>query len=166
MIVISDTTPIISLMKAGQLELLHELFGIVYIPKAVYQELTENEIFLEEIRIIQECEFLYVDEVDNAKSVVILRNFTGLDAGESEAIILADEKHSDVLLMDEHKGRQVAKKLGITIVGTIGILAQAFDEGLLTKEDVEECIGRLKESGIRISEKLYQSLRKNMEKRV
>lgn len=33
------------------------------------------------------------------KSVTILRNFTGLDAGESEAIILADEKHSDVLLM-------------------------------------------------------------------
>lgn len=45
MIVVSDTTPIISLMKSGQLE----LFGEVYIPKAVYQELTENEMFLEEV---------------------------------------------------------------------------------------------------------------------
>ena len=159
MIVVSDTTPIISLMKAGQLKLLQKLFGVVYIPEAVYRELTENEAFSEKARLVQECEFLYVEEVVNGKSVAILRNFTGLDAGESEAIILADEKHSDVLLMDEHRGRQVAKKMGIAITGTIGILIQAFDEGMLTREDVEGCIERLKESGIRISEKLYQRLR-------
>ena len=32
MIVISDTTPIISLIKAGQLQLLETLFGKVMIP--------------------------------------------------------------------------------------------------------------------------------------
>lgn len=138
------------------------MFGVVYIPEAVYRELTENETFSEEVKIIQACEFIYVEEVDNEKSVTILRNFTGLDAGESEAIILADEKNSDVLLMDEHKGRQVAKKMGITITGTIGILIQSFDEGMLMKEDVERCIEWLKESGIRISEKLYQKLREHM----
>ena len=162
MIVVSDTTPIISLMKTGQLKLLQKLFGVVYIPGAVYRELTENDVFSEEVRMVQECEFIYVEEVSNGKSVAILRNFTGLDAGESEAIILADEKQSDVLLIDEHKGRQVAKKMGITITGTIGILMQAFDEGMLTREDVEGCIERLKESGIRISEKLYQKLREHM----
>lgn len=158
MIVVSDTTPVISLMKAGQLELLRQLFEVVYIPEAVYRELTDNEAFSEEVRMVQECEFLNIQKVDNGKSVAILQNFTGLDAGESEAIILADEINSDVLLMDERKGRQVAKKLGIRITGTIGILAQAFDEGMLTKEDVARCIERLKESGIRISEKLYQRL--------
>ena len=66
--------------------------------------------------------------------------------------------------MDEHKGRQVAKKMGITITGTIGILTQAFDEGLLTREDVEGCIERMKESGIRISEKLYQRLLAQLKK--
>lgn len=164
MIVVSDTTPVISLMKAGQLELLQKLFGVVCIPEAVYRELTDNEAFYEEVKMIQECEFLYVEEVDNRKSVTILRNFTGLDVGESEAIILADEKNSDVLLMDEHKGRQVAKKMGITITGTIGILAQAFDEGMLTRKDVEGCMERLKESGIRISEKLYQRLNDHVKK--
>ena len=164
MIVVSDTTPIISLMKAGQLELLRQLFGVVYIPEAVYRELTDNEAFSEEVSMVQECEFLYVQKVDNGKSVTILQSFTGLDAGESEAIILADEKHSDVLLMDEHKGRQVAKKMGIAITGTVGILTQAFDEGMLTGEDVEKCIERLKECGIRISEKLYQRLNMEMGK--
>lgn len=158
MIVVSDTTPIISLMKAGQLKLLEKLFGVVYIPKAVYRELTENETFPEEVRMVKEHGFLHVEQVQNEKSVTILQKFTGLDVGESEAIILADEKHSDVLLMDEHKGRQVAKKMGITITGTIGILTQAFDEGMLTKKDVEECIEKMKESGIRISEKLYLKL--------
>lgn len=119
MIVVSDTTPVISLMKAGQLKLLQQLFGAVYIPEAVYRELIDAEAFSEEIRMVQECEFLYVQKVDNGKSVSILQNFTGLDAGESETIILADEINSDVLLMDEHKGGQVAKKLGITITGTI-----------------------------------------------
>ncbi len=38
MIVVSDTTPIISLMKAGQLELLQKLFGVVYIPGAFSQQ--------------------------------------------------------------------------------------------------------------------------------
>ena len=162
MIVVSDTTPIISLMKAGQLELLQKLFDVVYIPEAVYRELTENETFSEEVTMVQECEFLYVEKVDNKKAVTILQDFTGLDAGESEAIILADEKHSDVLLVDELKGRQVANKMGIPITGTIGILAQAFDEGLLAKEDMERCIERLKESEIRISERLYQMLREHM----
>lgn len=64
--------------------------------------------------------------------------------------------------MDEHKGRQVAKTMGITITGTIGILIQAYYEGMLTREDVEECIVRLKESGIRISERLYQKLRNHI----
>lgn len=42
MIVVSDTTPIISLMKAGQLELLQKLFGVVYFPQAVYRELNSD----------------------------------------------------------------------------------------------------------------------------
>lgn len=92
MIVVSDATPIISLMKTQQLELLQKLFGVVYIPQAVYRELTENETFTKEVRMVQECEYLYVEKVNNEKSVIILQNFTGLDAGESEAIILADEK--------------------------------------------------------------------------
>lgn len=165
MIVISDTTPIISLLKAGQLELLKKLFGTVYIPQSVYRELTENEKFPEEAKTVQNCEFLLVDAVQNEKAVAILRKFAGLDAGESEAIILADEKRSDVLLMDERKGRQVAKKMGISITGTIGMLAKAFDENILTKEDVIKCVERLKENNIRISEKLYQKLIAHIEKR-
>ena len=67
MIVVSDTTPIISLIKTGQLEILRKLFGAVYIPDAVYQELTENKTYAEEARIVQESGFLFREEVDNKK---------------------------------------------------------------------------------------------------
>lgn len=50
MIVVSDTTPIISLLKAGHLDLLQKLYGVVCIPEAVYQELTTNQVFADEVK--------------------------------------------------------------------------------------------------------------------
>ena len=45
MIIISDTTPIISLIKINRIDLLEQLFQEVFIPEAVYNELTTNSIF-------------------------------------------------------------------------------------------------------------------------
>nr|WP_296063477.1 hypothetical protein [uncultured Mediterraneibacter sp.] len=44
MIVVSDTTPLISLLKINRLDLLQELFGEVLIPQAVFDELTADEV--------------------------------------------------------------------------------------------------------------------------
>lgn len=164
MLIISDTTPIISLMKVGQLDLLKNMFGSVVIPKAVYDELTVNINFEKEINSFNKCTFVKVETVENESYVNILRNDTGLDAGESEAIVMVKEKQADLLLMDERKGRQVAKKMGIRITGTIGILLQAFDESFLTKEDVEQCLMLLKKSNIRISENLCNKVYEHIEK--
>ena len=57
MIVISDTTPIISLLKADQLGLLEKLYGNVLIPRAVYRELTENPRYTKEAAIIKKLDF-------------------------------------------------------------------------------------------------------------
>ena len=43
MIVVSDTTPLITLMKAGNLDILQSLFGEVILPEAVFSEVTEND---------------------------------------------------------------------------------------------------------------------------
>jgi len=155
MIIISDTTPIISLLKAEQLDLLQKLFKEVIIPKAVYNELISNTKFQNEAQIIRECSYIFVEEVIDTKSVNIFRRVTGLDAGESEAIVMADEKKADLLLMDERKGRIVAKQMGLTITGTVGILLQSYDEGLLNADEIRESIYKLKECGIRISDSLY-----------
>ena len=158
MIVISDTTPIISLLKMNQLELLNHMFGEVQVPDAVYEELISNAKFQKEAEKILSAEYIKKVVVEDKKSVTLLRRATGLDAGESEAIILSDEIKADLLLMDELKGRQVAKQMGLNIMGTVGILMTAFDEKLLSAEEIEQCIDVLRNNGRHICEKLYEQL--------
>ena len=88
MIVVSDSTPLISLMKVAKLELLHRLFGEVVIPDAVYSEVTTNEEYKAEADLIKKSSFLKVVSVNDNDRVEFLQRATGLDRGESEAIIL------------------------------------------------------------------------------
>lgn len=162
MIVVSDTTPLISLMKLGKLELIHSLFGEVQIPNAVYKELVSNIRFPDESRQIRECTFIKRVDVLDVHSVKLLRRSSGLDAGESEAIVLSDSLNAAILLMDEAKGRQVATQMGIRIMGTIGILLAAYQEKLLSKEEILQCIETLKTTGRHISERLYKQLVEKM----
>ncbi len=155
MIVVSDTTPIISLLKAGQLELLQKLYRIVLIPTAVYRELTENTKYIKEAEKIKEADFLRTIAVKNIKSVNVLRSVTGLDAGESEALIVYDEQKADILLMDERKGRSVAKQLKVRHIGTVGILMLAYDKGLIQAEGVKNCLDAMILNEIRLDEKIY-----------
>lgn len=154
MIVVSDTTPIISLLKAEQLELLKKLYGNVLILRAVYRELTDNPRYTKEAVIIKKLDFLITVEVKNVKSVSVLRAVTGLDAGESEALIMYDEQKADLLLMDEHKGRSIAKQLGVRHIGTAGILMLAYDKKLIQAEKVKTCLDTMLENGIRLDKKI------------
>lgn len=60
MIVVSDTTPLISLLKIGRLDLLEKLFGNVLIPQAVYEELIVDERFKLEAEQLKQKEFITV----------------------------------------------------------------------------------------------------------
>ena len=88
MIIVADTTPLISLMKIGHLDLLEQLFGEVQIPEAVFDELVYNTNFPEESKLIQESNYIIRVSVKDTSAVDLLRRSSGLDAGESEAIIL------------------------------------------------------------------------------
>lgn len=57
-----------------------------------------------------------------------------LGAGESEAIVLAREVKADVLLMDERRGRNAAKRLGITCTGLVGLLLEARRRGICQQQ--------------------------------
>lgn len=156
MIVVSDSTPLISLMKVSQLGILQKLFGEVLIPEAVFSELTSNDAYPEEAALIENSAFVKVVKVSDDKAVSLLQRATGLDRGESEAIVYADDNHADLVLMDEVQGRNVAKGMGLRIMGTVGILINAFREGFLQKTDVVQALNLMKETGRHISDRLIQ----------
>ena len=158
MIVVSDTTPLISLLKINRIDLLEKLFGQVLIPQAVFDELTADERFKLEANQIRRKQFIKVTAVKNPESANILKRATGLDQGESEAIILTDEQNADVLLMDEAKGRAVSFQMGLKIMGTIGILMAAYEESELTSDEVRKCVDGLQRAGRHIGQKHYQML--------
>lgn len=158
MIVVSDTTPLISLLKIEHLDLLKKLFGNVLIPQSVYDELTVDERFRMEAELLQQKDFIKVQSVKNAESVSVLKRATGLDQGESEAIVLTDETNADLLLMDEAKGRAVSSEMGFRIMGTIGILMAAYEEHELTSNEVKECVSGLQSAGRHIGQRHYQML--------
>ena len=158
MIVVSDTTPLISLLKIKRIGLLEKLFGEVVIPQAVFTELTVDIRFAEEAEVIKNEKFISVKEVSNMASVNILKRATGLDQGESEAIILSDEIQADILLMDEAKGRKISDQMGIHIMGTSGIWMVAYEDDILTADEVKTCIDGLQNAGRHIGHKHYQML--------
>ena len=101
MIVVSDTTPLISLLKINRLDLLERLFGKVFIPDAVFHELTVDERFQLEADQIKKKKFIEVKSINHPESASILKRATGLDQGESEAIVLTDEYEEQELTAEE-----------------------------------------------------------------
>ena len=150
MIVVSDSGPLISLMKVEQLYLLHKLYGEILIPEAVYSELTTNIKYKDEAEIINKSSFIRVVYVKERKAVEILQRVSGLDLGESEAIIYAD-----IVLMEEEAGRIIAKSMGLRVRGSIGILLLGFDKKIVSSDDVMLAINKMKSANRRISDKLY-----------
>ena len=155
MIVVSDTTPIISLTKLNLLDVLGKLYGEVILPKAVFDEICASQAFSNEARAVQYCDFIKVRNIDDLQAVKTLRD-AGLDLGESEAIVLAEMLPDSLLLMDERKGRKIALNMGLRITGTLGILIQAKNIGFV--KQAKPLLDTLINANIRISESLYYSI--------
>lgn len=156
MIVVSDTTPIIALIKIGLLDILHSLYGQVLIPQEVFDELTTSPKYLDEAKIIRQCQYICTCQVQDKTAIDIIRRLTSLDIGESAAIVLFTEQNADLLLVDELSGRKAAQRMGIRITGTVGILLAAFDGGLMSSDSVHDAIVKLRLSGIRLSDNLCE----------
>ena len=143
MIVISDTSAVTSLQQIGRLEILPALYREVIIPVEVAAELRRFHPALPV--------FLCVVPVTNRAQFDKLH--AELDAGEAAAIALMLEGKGDLLLIDERRGRKIAVREGLPVVGVIGVLLEARRRSLIPS--LGEAIGQLEKiAGFRISPQL------------
>jgi predicted nucleic acid-binding protein len=125
--VVSNTTPIISLLKIGKLEILKDLYNEIYIPQEVFSEIEAGKHKKYYLNLL-ELEWIKIEQIQDRKSIAY---FLDLDKGEAEAIVLATESEADLILLDESLGRFHAKHTGLRVTATIGILVKAKKQGLI-----------------------------------
>ncbi|MEM9447445.1 MAG: DUF3368 domain-containing protein [Cyanobacteria bacterium P01_E01_bin.6] len=153
MIVVVDTSPINYLLLIGQINLLPQLFHQIIIPDVVRDEMIAPGA----PPILQKWTanppgWLKIE------TVLVTKNLSTLDPGEQAAITLAQILPADLLIIDERLGRQVAIEQEIPIIGTLGILDDAANQGLI---DFSDAIARLQQTNFRISRRIIQALLEN-----
>jgi predicted nucleic acid-binding protein len=157
MIVISDASPLINLAVIGELEILQKLFDEVIIPEAVFEEICIKGEGQPGDLEVRQASWIRVEASKNRSMVEKLSQ--DLDPGEAEAISLAIELASDLLLIDEKLGRTVAKQYHINTVGLLGILLEGKFNGFIS--NVCDLMNRLKsEANFRIGDDLFEEVRR------
>lgn len=111
MSIVSNASPLINLARIGKLDLLHQLYGELIVPEAVWQEVVVEGSGHPGADEVKTAPWIKMRAVTNRPLVQALRQ--DLDAGEAEAIALALEVGAELLLMDEHLGRETARHLGL-----------------------------------------------------
>lgn len=147
-IVISNTTPIIALSIINRLDLLHRLYGEIWIPPAVRAELLRGGSRAG-AQDIQTTTFIRTVPLLRPRQAELLSD---LDPGEAEVLALALERQADLVILDERLGRRYAQRLGLALTGVLGVLLRARQEGYLVALEPE--IVRLKQAGIRLGDDL------------
>jgi uncharacterized protein len=148
MIVVSNSSPLVGLSAIGRLELLHDLYGAIIVPRAVYQEVAVQGFGRPGAAELQMSGWMTCVDVQDRNVVTALQN--QLDLGEAEAIALAAELPADLLLMDERLGRAEAARFGLRFIGTLAVLIEAKSKGYL--REIKPVLDELTiQAGFRVS---------------
>jgi len=134
--------------KVNKLELLEKLFGSIYITKEIYRETVDEgrDVNAPDAQIIknfiddEKINILSLNEEYEAFSKKLLKIYPQLDMGESEAISLCLQEKKNILVMDEHEGRKVAKFYGIRPIGSLRVLLQANNKNYINENELRKII--------------------------
>ncbi|MBC6481025.1 MAG: DUF3368 domain-containing protein [Hormoscilla sp. GM7CHS1pb] len=137
---VTNSSVLIALSTIGQLSLLHQRFpeGLL-LPQAVWRE-------------VASALWLTRRAITNDALVTLLR--MELDEGEAEAIALYLEEPVEAILLDEKNARKVARRMGLPVLGTLGVLIWAKKNGLIPS--LREQLDALRLGKFRLSQLVYQ----------
>ncbi len=154
--VVSNASPLIYLAKAGQLHLLREIYTEILIPNEVFQETGGSKGSPDAILIASAVDdgWVHIEDSEPAKANRLSES-TGIEIGEAAAILLAREETA-LLLIDDKLGRSAAEILGVTCLGTVGVLLQGLYKSTLEYDGFVAILDRMIDSGFRLESKVYR----------
>jgi predicted nucleic acid-binding protein len=153
MTVISNTSPLNYLVLIDLQDILPALFGHILIPEAVWEELRSPAAPQPVKDFLGTCP----SWLDRRVVSLVPPDLQQLDSGEREAIALARSLDAHLVLLDEKRGRQVARDLGLVVSGTLGVLDLAARRGLV---DLADALNRLERTTFRATPRLLRSIQK------
>ncbi len=149
--VISNNSPLVGLLGINLLSLLRNLYTEVWIPRKVETEFLKKDPIVRR-EVLENAPWIKTVDLTDPQTAAV---HIGLDEGESEALALAAEHDARLILLDEKKGRQKAKDFGFTTIGTVGILQEAKEEGLI--DAIKPLLIALQDNGMHLSDSLISN---------
>ncbi len=151
MILVADCSALVALAVCDSLNLLERLFDSVVVPEAVYHEATQpDKKQAQALKIFLQGKVRQV----NMQNYVFLDAYA--DAGETEAMLLYKQLAADKLLIDDKRGRKVAKINQISTIGSLGVLLTAKEKGLVV--EVAPLLRKIEQSDIYLSPNLLATV--------
>lgn len=134
--IISDTSCFIILRNIGELELLQKVYGQVVTTLEIANEYGEPLPEWVEISTVKDKYRQQLLEMQ-------------IDKGESSAIALAIEIPNSTIILDDYKARKIAKQLGITFTGTLGVIIKAKLKKIIPS--IKPLLDKIKQTNFRLS---------------
>ena len=153
-IVIVNSTPIIALASIDKISLLKELYGKIYIPEAVLDEITIKPGSKAQLSIKSSDDWITIKTIRNTEAKKFFK--VQLHDGEVEVMILGGELRADTLIIDDYIAREYAKYLGFKVTGTLGVILKSKEKGII--DCVKLLVDELIANGIYIEDKLYENI--------
>ena len=140
--VIINNSPLVALWMLNHLLLLRELYTEVWMPEEVKNEFlgvepTAREDALKNAPWLQ----TFPQTVQPPLSMPVK-----LDPGESAVIALAIEHNARLVIIDEQRARRYAQHIGLSVKGTVGVLLEAKENGLI--ERIKPLLTQMQTHGI------------------
>jgi len=140
-VVFCNAGPLIALAKLNRLTLLSRLYPNLAVPRAVHREVVEEGLSLGAPDATVARLFFARSGcpiVDAAREVVDSFQPIGeLDLGERALLALARHCPGALVLLDDEQARNEARRLGLRVKGTLGVLVSAYRAGFVDLEEVE-----------------------------
>jgi predicted nucleic acid-binding protein len=166
--VLCNSGPLIALGKLNRLDVLVDLYHQVQIPRAVYNEVVTQGLSrgTPDARIVrsfwQRQQWPIMDVSDPILAAYVPQAI--LDPGETEVLALAQSLPDPLVLLDDEVARAEARRLKLGVRGTLGILSQAYRQGLFSFDQVEALIREIAARpdiwiGAKLCEQVLASLR-------